>query len=281
MLNWSDSQYIHISQRAQSHFAVEKSSHFSRSYPGNLSTWAKKPLGLDKLRHALSVMTARNKQRQFLFFLSTVFPGFCCRRRAAPFFHRCWNFVDTSHLQCWTRCFVEDDFWNIGLKIPCREEWIMLLTWCLWDTRKHKWNRTPQPLLFFLITLSQCEARTMRLWHFYFNCCLFTVEWTTFIPHPRLPIQSFKVALLMRSRARPYFCGSCPLPSEHNRYICMTVLLSRWCHNEETDCSWSTNATNSRVETEPSAAVMKHLSRCWISPDILLDDTASFFWKLR
>lgn len=68
MLNWSDSQYIHISQRAQSHFAVEKSSHFSRSYPGNLSTWAKKPLGLDKLRHALSVMTARNKQRQFLFF---------------------------------------------------------------------------------------------------------------------------------------------------------------------------------------------------------------------
>lgn len=214
-------------------------------------------------------------------FLSTVFPGFCCRRRAAPFFHRCWNFVDTSHLQCWTRCFVEDDFWNIGLKIPCREEWIMLLTWCLWDTRKHKWNRTPQPLLFFLIPLSQCEARTMRLWHFYFNCCLFTVEWTTFIPHPRLPIQSFKVALLMRSRARPYFCGSCPLPSEHNRYICMTVLLSRWCHNEETDCSWSTNATNSRVETEPSAAVMKHLSRCWISPDILLDDTASFFWKLR
>lgn len=73
MLNWSDSQYIHISQRAQSHFAVEKSSHFSRSYPGNLSTWAKKPLGLDKLRHGLSVMTARNKQRHFFFFFKHCF----------------------------------------------------------------------------------------------------------------------------------------------------------------------------------------------------------------
>lgn len=78
------------------------------------------------------------------------------------------------------------------------------------------------------------------------------------------PLKS-QAALLMRSRARPYLCGSCPLLSEQDRYICITRLF-QWRHDATTtektiDHITSTVITHNRKITFVHwiLYVMKHI----------------------